>query len=67
MNNDLPKKPKLFLCNKCKQFFFSNSKLIKPTHSICTTHNTRLATNKEIDELNKINKTNYPYNKLGEN
>jgi hypothetical protein len=64
---NLPKTPNLFFCEKDKEFFFSYSKLKKPTHSKCTTHNTRLATNKEIDELNKTNKTNYPYNKLGEN
>lgn len=58
----LPTPPKLFFCKVCKVYFFTFSKMKKPTHSKCTGHNTRLATKQEIDEINKTNKTKLCYN-----
>ncbi len=43
--------PKLYFCKKCKIIFFSKSKLINPTHSKCHTHNTRLATKEEYNQI----------------
>lgn len=57
-----PTPPKLFLCKKCNVFFFTFSKLKKPTHSKCASHNTRLATQQELDEINKINGTHFVHN-----
>lgn len=59
-----PKMPKLYLCENCKMFFFSTSQLEKPTHPKCFGHRTRLATNQEIDEINRINKTHFNYNRI---
>lgn len=58
----LPKQPKLFKCKKCDVFFYSFSTLDKPTHSKCFGHDTLLATNDEIDQLNKIHNSNIAYN-----
>ena len=56
------KPAKLFYCEECKVFFFSYSQMKKPTHTKCTGHNTRLATNKEIDQINQTNKIKLQYN-----
>lgn len=56
-----PNPPKLFFCNKCKVYFFTYSKLDKPTHPKCRGHNTRIGTIKELQEINKINNTNFIY------
>jgi hypothetical protein len=64
MRLKIPEQPKLFCCDKCDMFFFSISKLQKPTHPKCFGHKTRLATKKEIDQINKVNNTSFIYNKV---
>lgn len=56
MSKLIPTFPKLFFCKQCKVFFFTYSKLDKPTHSKCFSHKTRLAT---IEERHKIININY--------
>lgn len=51
--------PKIFFCNKCKVYFFTNSQIEKPTHSKCHFHQTRRITKEELDDINRVNKTNY--------
>ncbi len=55
--------PKVYLCHKCQVYFFSFSSLQKPTHSKCAGHNTRLATDNEIDMINKANNMHLAYNR----
>lgn len=63
MNNENYFKPaKLFKCEKCNLFFFSYSRMKKPTHYKCAGHKTRLATKEEIDKLNQTNKIHLCYN-----
>lgn len=64
MKKQMLKQPKIFLCNNCKVFFVTFSQMQKPTHPKCFGHNTRLATNKEIDELNQKNKTSFCHNEV---
>lgn len=59
-----PIPPKLFFCEKCKVFFYSNSKMIKPTHPLCKGHQTRLADENEIKKIAKQNYDNYMSNVL---
>jgi len=59
-----PIPPKLFLCNSCKVYFFTFSEMNKPTHPKCHGHNTRLATKKEINEINKSNGIHFIYSKV---
>jgi len=62
MKKNIPQQPKLFLCEECNVYFFSVSKMNKPTHSRCFGHKTRLATKAEIDQINQANKTCFIYN-----
>lgn len=64
VQKEIPNPPKLFFCEKCELFFFSFSKLDKPSHSKCFGHKTRLATKEEIDYINDTNKTHIVYNEL---
>ena len=50
-----PIPPKLFLCEKCKEYFYTFSKLKKPTHPKCFSHKTRLATQNEKESVGIIN------------
>ncbi len=50
-----PSPPKLFYCQKCKVYFYSYSRLSKPTHVRCKGHNTRLADEKEKQYIEKVN------------
>jgi len=56
MSFSLPNPPKLFLCKKCKVYFYTFSTLEHPTHSKCKSHQTRLADNDEIETILTINK-----------
>jgi len=52
----LPNPPQLFFCEKCSVYFYTTSKLEKPTHSKCAGHKTRIVYEYEKDVLMIINK-----------
>lgn len=53
--SNIPDPPQLFYCGKCQVYFYSFSELEKPTHPRCKGHNTRIATQTEIDYVKKVN------------
>jgi hypothetical protein len=64
MVENYPTQPLLFYCEECKLYFFTTSKMKKPTHPKCFGHKTRIATDEEIDAINEFNNTQYAYNNL---
>lgn len=50
-----PPIPKLFYCKKCGVYFYTNSKIEKPTHPRCKGHNTEQASEAEKKYVEKVN------------
>lgn len=51
----LPNPPQLFFCEQCQVYFYSNSKLERPTHTTCKGHKTELVLNyKESLKFNRV-------------
>jgi hypothetical protein len=53
--SNIPQPPQLYKCNKCQVYFYTYSQLLKPTHVRCHGHNTRQATQEEIEWIQKVN------------